>query len=146
MRIDKIRSGTNRPPAPPSAAKQRDEQGQSILEMAITLPILLLILIAVVDLARAFDAYIVLTNAAREGARYGSRDPSFDVADIQLMVARDVLGSGTNITRMEHFTTTDVLVAQTLLTQTMTNYYNALYDFKIAKAVLYRALGQEVLE
>jgi outer membrane protein len=43
-------------------------------------------------------------------------------------------------------TTTDVLVAQTLLTQTMTNYYNALYDFKIAKAILYRALGQEVME
>jgi outer membrane protein len=43
-------------------------------------------------------------------------------------------------------TSTDVLVAQTLLTQTMTNYYNALYDFKIAKAVLYRAMGQEVLE
>ncbi len=43
-------------------------------------------------------------------------------------------------------TTTDVLVAQTLLTETMTNYYNALYDFKIAKAILYRGLGQEVLE
>ena len=43
-------------------------------------------------------------------------------------------------------TTTDVLVAQTLLTETMTNYYNALYDFKIAKAILYRALGQEVVE
>ena len=43
-------------------------------------------------------------------------------------------------------TSTDVLVAQTLLTQTMTNYYNALYDFKIAKAILYRAMGQEVLE
>jgi len=28
----------------------------------------------------------------------------------------------------------------------MTNYYNALYDFKIAKAILYRALGQEMLE
>jgi outer membrane protein TolC len=43
-------------------------------------------------------------------------------------------------------TSTDVLVAQTLLTDTMTNYYNALYDFKIAKAVLYRAIGQEKLE
>jgi outer membrane protein len=43
-------------------------------------------------------------------------------------------------------TITDVLVAQTLLTETMTNYYNALYDFKIAKAILYRALGQEILE
>jgi len=43
-------------------------------------------------------------------------------------------------------TTTDVLVAQTLLTDTMTNYYNALYDFKIAKAVLYRAIGKEMLK
>ena len=43
-------------------------------------------------------------------------------------------------------TTTDVLVAQTLLTETKTNYYNALYDFKISKAILYRALGQEMLE
>jgi outer membrane protein len=43
-------------------------------------------------------------------------------------------------------TNTDVLVAQTLYTQTMTNYYTALYDYKIAKAVLYRAIGQEVME
>ncbi len=43
-------------------------------------------------------------------------------------------------------TTTDVLVAQTLFTDTMTNYYNALYDYKIAKAVLYRAIGQEKME
>jgi len=43
-------------------------------------------------------------------------------------------------------TTTDVLAAQTLFTQTMTNYYTALYNFKIARAVLYRAMGQEVLE
>lgn len=43
-------------------------------------------------------------------------------------------------------TQTDVLVAQTLLTQTMTNYYNALFDFKIAKAVLMRAIGRESIE
>jgi outer membrane protein len=43
-------------------------------------------------------------------------------------------------------TQTDVLVAQTLLTQTMTNYFNALYDFKIAQAVLMRGLGRETFE
>lgn len=43
-------------------------------------------------------------------------------------------------------TSTDVLVAQTLQTDTMTNYYNALYDYKIAKAVLYRSIGQDKLE
>lgn len=43
-------------------------------------------------------------------------------------------------------TSTDVLDAQTLLARTMTNYYSALYKFKIAKASLYRAMGQEDLE
>lgn len=43
-------------------------------------------------------------------------------------------------------TSTDVLDAQTLLTRTMSTYYNALYDFKIFKAALFRAMGLEVLE
>ncbi len=43
-------------------------------------------------------------------------------------------------------TATDVLDAQTLLSRTMTNYYSALYEFKIAKASLYRAMGQELME
>jgi outer membrane protein len=43
-------------------------------------------------------------------------------------------------------TQTDVLIAQTLLTQTETNFTNALFDFKIAKAFLLRAIGQEALE
>lgn len=40
-------------------------------------------------------------------------------------------------------TSTDVLDAQTLLARTMINYFNALYDFKIAKARLQRAMGVE---
>ena len=43
-------------------------------------------------------------------------------------------------------TQTDVLIAQTLLSRTETNYYNALYAFKISKATLYRSIGQEVIE
>lgn len=43
-------------------------------------------------------------------------------------------------------TSTDVLDAQTLLSRTMNNYFNALYDFKISKASLYKAMGQEVME
>lgn len=41
---------------------------------------------------------------------------------------------------------TDVLDAQTLLAKTITNYYKALYAFKISKAALYRAIGQELIE
>jgi len=40
-------------------------------------------------------------------------------------------------------TTTDVLDAQTLLTEAHSNYYNALSDYHIAKARLERAVGRE---
>ena len=43
-------------------------------------------------------------------------------------------------------TTTEVLEAQTLLSNTLTNYFKALYDFKISKATLFRSMGQEVME
>jgi Flp pilus assembly protein TadG len=89
---------------------QREEEGQSFLEMALVAPVLLLILVAVIDLARAFDAYIVLTNAVREGARWGSRDPSTPISEIEQMVVEDVLLSGTNVTNMADFDHSDVNV------------------------------------
>ena len=52
-----------------------DERGQSSVEIALVLPVLLLMLAGLVDFGRAFQAYIVVTNAAREGARYGSLFP-----------------------------------------------------------------------
>jgi outer membrane protein TolC len=42
-------------------------------------------------------------------------------------------------------TSTDVLDAQTLLTQTQTNYFNALSAFNVSKAGLRRAMGLEIL-
>ena len=55
-----------------SKRTKRRERGQSLVETAVVLPILLLLVVAIVDFGRAFDAYIILTNAAREGARFGS--------------------------------------------------------------------------
>jgi outer membrane protein TolC len=43
-------------------------------------------------------------------------------------------------------TSTDILIARNLLTRTQTNYYNALYDFKIAKAFLQKAVSLEIRE
>jgi Flp pilus assembly protein TadG len=73
------------------------------VETAIVFPILLLLLAAVVDFGRAFDAYIVLTNAAREGARWGSVNPELTEEDVKQIVVDDVLGSGTNVTQMAGF-------------------------------------------
>ncbi len=59
------------------AAKRlgRDERGQSLVEMTLVVGLLLLLVAGTVDLGRAFHTYIVLTNAAREGARWGSHYP-----------------------------------------------------------------------
>jgi hypothetical protein len=54
---------------------QGHERGSGLLEMAVVIPLLLLLLVGVVDFGRAFHYQIVITNAAREGARYGSHFP-----------------------------------------------------------------------
>ncbi len=49
-----------------------NQKGQSLVELAILLPILLLIFLGMADFARVGHAYLVLSNAAREGARFGA--------------------------------------------------------------------------
>lgn len=44
--------------------------GQAFAEMALILPMLLLLVIGAIELGRVFYAKIVITNAAREGAYY----------------------------------------------------------------------------
>ncbi|MCG3142283.1 MAG: hypothetical protein HDKAJFGB_03709 [Anaerolineae bacterium] len=51
------------------------EQGQSLAEMGIMIPFLLVLLLGVIELAQAFTVYIGMINAAREGAVYASLHP-----------------------------------------------------------------------
>jgi len=102
----------------------RRERGQSLVETAIVVPILFLLLAAVVDFGRAFDAYIVLTNAAREGARFGSLANPLTESEIQDLVVDDVLGSGANITHMTEFTTTNVVLQDNATAVTVTVSYD----------------------
>ena len=93
-----------------SGKQKRRERGQSLVETAVVLPILLLLVAAIVDFGRAFDAYIVLTNAAREGARFGSTNPELSEDGVKDLVVANVVGSGTNITQMTGFTAANVTV------------------------------------
>ena len=52
------------------------EHGQSAVELALTLPMLLLIVLGTLDLGRALFAYVAVTNAAREGARFATDHPT----------------------------------------------------------------------
>jgi Flp pilus assembly protein TadG len=48
-------------------------RGANLLEMALVTFLLIVLLVGIVDLGRVFYTYIIITNAAREGARYASR-------------------------------------------------------------------------
>ncbi len=48
----------------------RGASGQALVEMALILPVLLLVTLGIVEFARAFNAKQAVTDAAREGARH----------------------------------------------------------------------------
>ena len=54
----------------------RGRRGQSIVELALTLPVLMVLMAGVLDLARAFSVAGICANAVREGARYGATNPT----------------------------------------------------------------------
>ncbi len=61
--------------------RHRDRsRGQSLLEFALVVPILLLIFAGAADLGRIFYTYVSIENAAKEGALYGARYPLCDSA------------------------------------------------------------------
>lgn len=47
----------------------RREEGQAMVEMALVLPILLLLLLGIVEFGRVFNAFITVNHVSREGAR-----------------------------------------------------------------------------
>jgi hypothetical protein len=58
------------------------KNGQSLVEMALLLPILLLLSVVTLDLGRGIYYYSTIYNAAREGARYGIIHPDDTVGII----------------------------------------------------------------
>ena len=54
----------------------QNEHGQSLTELAITLPILVLLLLGTLDFGMAIFSYSMLRDAAQEGAFYGSFNPT----------------------------------------------------------------------
>jgi hypothetical protein len=53
----------------------RKETGQSMVELALTISILMVLLVGTMDLGRAFFTWLAMRDAAQEGAAYGSIAP-----------------------------------------------------------------------
>jgi Flp pilus assembly protein TadG len=69
----------------PTMNKNKSERGQSLVEFAISLLIILWLLSGAVEFGLAFFQYIQLRDAAQEGALYGSINPA-DAAGIETRV------------------------------------------------------------
>jgi hypothetical protein len=77
----------------PEAGTHR-EKGQSTLEFALVIGLLLLLLFAVIDFSRLFFAYATMSNGVREGARYGIVHPGQDAAILNQAKAMMVVIGG----------------------------------------------------
>ena len=51
----------------------KNERGQTMAELALVLPVLLVLLLGIAQFGVVFNNYISLTDAVRAGARKGSR-------------------------------------------------------------------------
>jgi Flp pilus assembly protein TadG len=88
------RTGVQRPPG-------NTQRGQSLVEFAISSIVLLLLMMGLLDLSRAFYYAVNLQGAAREGARHGAWFDTksrvniyLDDADVNSAVDSGLLGSG----------------------------------------------------
>ena len=73
----------------------RNNKGQSVVEFALVLPLLMLILMGIIEFARLWETVNILTSASREGARIAAVTAP-DGARVQT-AAQNVLNSG-NVT------------------------------------------------
>jgi Flp pilus assembly protein TadG len=98
----------------------RRERGIATVEMAIVLPVLLLVLFGVTEVGRAIVRYNTLTKAVQDGARYAASyalngTTGMVNVDAQLQTAvRNVVvygnAAGTGIATLANFRTSQVLL------------------------------------
>lgn len=79
-----------------SGVRRRDG-GQALVEFALVAPILLFLLLGIVDLARAWNVYQVLTDAGREGTRYAVVDNGSTDAQIRALIRQAASAAGITV-------------------------------------------------
>lgn len=104
----------------------KSEKGQSMVEFALLLPILVLILLMIMEGGLIFGGYLELENAARDGVRYASvRTDKQNRTDINTYItSKDfIIVDKSNLVQPIGFTKTTDPDA-TILTVTLTYKYS----------------------
>ena len=74
----------------------RCEEGATLVEFAMVAPVVVLLLLACLDFARAMNAFVTVSNASREGARFAALHPTADPAVIRASVMARVVPMDTS--------------------------------------------------
>lgn len=74
--------------------RARDQRGQSLVEFVLALPILLVIVFGIIEFAAAWRTYQVVTNVAREAARYGVVPTTTTISEVEDRVDTLLVRSG----------------------------------------------------
>ena len=76
------------------------DAGSALVELAVSLPLLVLVMVCAVDFARVFYVGMELTNAARAGAQFGAHNPaqSGDIAGMTAAAVGSVNITGVVVT------------------------------------------------
>jgi hypothetical protein len=72
--------------------RPRGERGQSLIEFAVTGPVLLFLLIALIELGNGLNSYLTVLASARDAARLGAQigiDSSDDVTALKTLIANE---------------------------------------------------------
>lgn len=99
---------------------RQDERGTSIVEMALVLPLFMLLVLGVMDFGRAIYVRNILANAARDGARFAIVDPANTTCIREAAIAR---GSIANLTPSSVTITRGTLVIDQPVTVTVRGEY-----------------------
>jgi Flp pilus assembly protein TadG len=109
---------------------KKKERGAVAVEMAIVLPVLLLLVIGIMEFGRAWNVQVSLTEAAREGARHAAihyNDGTLDVAGTAAAAAPSLAGLGMAVTSNAGSCSagSDVTVTTSLTLPSMSGFLDA---------------------
>ena len=116
------------------------QAGQSLVEFALLLPVLMLFLMVIFDLGRAAYYYSAINNAAREGARHGAVRWYDSTVSNDIRDSVERLTAGLDASKISipppYFYDTDADGKYDIVRVTVT------YQFQTATPIITRLLGQ----
>lgn len=117
-------------------------RGQELVEFALVVPLLMLIAFGVLDLGRLYHAAVTVTNATREGARYGTLNPA-DMDGVILRTQEEAQNSGIDLT--DPATSTIEVTCTDTCTSRSTIRVAVTYDFRLIVAMVFPSPTIEIV-